>query len=130
VGHRLLKNDCRDERENALALFADDGEKFGAWPGTFDLVYTRGWLDKLCIALEENADWLHTITPGEYSDKNQPLGTVDLPAGSYGEMQDWSHGNWRNFLERYTESRDIHQEVLRSSEKVRNAGDHPQREQA
>jgi alpha-amylase len=125
-----LKTTARESENNALALFADDGEKFGAWPGTFDLVYTRGWLDSLCTALEENADWLTTITPGEYSQTQHPLGTVALPAGSYGEMQDWSGGNWRNFLERYTESRDIHQEVLRSSDKVRNASHHPQHQQA
>ncbi|HEX8236044.1 MAG TPA: alpha-amylase/4-alpha-glucanotransferase domain-containing protein [Abditibacteriaceae bacterium] len=121
-----LKTTAQESKDDALALFADDGEKFGAWPGTFDLVYTRGWLDCLCIALEENAEWLSTVTPGEYLQTHQPLGSVDLPAGSYGEMQDWSGGNWRNFLNRYTESRDIYQEVLRSSEKVRSASNHPQ----
>jgi alpha-amylase len=124
-----LKTAAGQTEDNAFALFADDGEKFGAWPGTFDLVYTRGWLDTLFAALEQNADWLHTITPNEYSQVYRPLGTVDLPAGSYGEMQDWSHGNWRHFLERYTESRDMHQEVLRTSERVRGSN-HPQREQA
>ena len=28
-----------------LAVLADDGEKFGGWPGTLDWVYRRGWLD-------------------------------------------------------------------------------------
>src|SRR5256886_12705492 len=27
-----------------LAVFVDDGEKFGGWPGTKECVYTRGWL--------------------------------------------------------------------------------------
>src|SRR5205809_1457301 len=27
-----------------LAVLADDGEKFGGWPGTHDWVYRRGWL--------------------------------------------------------------------------------------
>src|SRR5438094_775767 len=30
-----------------LAVFVDDGEKFGGWPGTKDWVYTRGWLAQL-----------------------------------------------------------------------------------
>ena len=31
----------RDE----LAVLADDGEKFGGWPGTKEWVYEKGWLD-------------------------------------------------------------------------------------
>src|SRR5256886_1181345 len=34
-----------------LALFVDDGEKFGGWPGTQDWGYTRGWLTQFCDAL-------------------------------------------------------------------------------
>ena len=29
-----------------LAVLADDGEKFGGWPGTKEWVYERGWLDR------------------------------------------------------------------------------------
>ncbi|HEX8834060.1 MAG TPA: alpha-amylase/4-alpha-glucanotransferase domain-containing protein [Abditibacteriaceae bacterium] len=102
-----------DEQPEALAVFADDGEKFGAWPGTFDHVFTEGWLDDFFTALEDNASWLQTITPGKYNTSRQSLGEVTLPAGSYSEMQEWSRGNWRNFLERYRESRDIYEETLR-----------------
>src|ERR671910_740292 len=28
-----------------LAVLADDGEKFGGWPGTKEWVYGRGWID-------------------------------------------------------------------------------------
>src|SRR3989475_5661614 len=34
-----------------LAVFVDDGEKFGGWPGTKDWVYTRGWLAQFCDAI-------------------------------------------------------------------------------
>src|SRR5678809_47534 len=29
-----------------LAVLADDGEKFGGWPGTKEWVYGKGWLDR------------------------------------------------------------------------------------
>jgi hypothetical protein len=108
---------------DALAIFADDGEKFGAWPGTYDFIFTRGWLERFFTTLEENADWLQTVTAHEYSQQHAPLARVKLPAGSYPEMQQWSSGNWRNFLSRYTESHDMYEEVLRAGERVQSAAD-------
>lgn len=106
--------------DEAIVVFADDGEKFGGWPGTFDYVYTRGWLDTFFTLLEENAAWLQTIAPGKYLSTHSPQREVQLPNGSYSEMQDWSGGNWRNFLSRYGESRDIYDEVLRVREIVQD----------
>jgi alpha-amylase/alpha-mannosidase (GH57 family) len=39
------------ERGAPLAVLADDGEKFGGWPGTKDWVYERGWLDQFLGAM-------------------------------------------------------------------------------
>ena len=36
-----------------MAAMGDDCEKFGAWPGTYDLNYRDGWLDGFFDALEE-----------------------------------------------------------------------------
>ena len=49
-----------------LALFVDDGEKFGGWPGTKDWVYTRGWLAQFCdaIAALVAAGEVRLTTPG------------------------------------------------------------------
>ena len=33
-------------RRPPLAVLADDGEKFGGWPGTKEWVYEQGWLDR------------------------------------------------------------------------------------
>ncbi len=49
-----------------LALMGDDGEKFGMWPGTFEHCWTNGYMDRLFSAIEANADWLETTTPGAY----------------------------------------------------------------
>jgi len=35
-----------------LAVLADDGEKFGGWPGTKDWVYGSGWLDNFLKTME------------------------------------------------------------------------------
>ena len=37
-------------------MMGDDGEKFGTWPGTWDLCYGKGqWVERFFSALEENA---------------------------------------------------------------------------
>ena len=46
--------------DGLMALFGDDGEKFGVWPGTREHVYAGGWLERFLSALEENASWLET----------------------------------------------------------------------
>lgn len=105
---------------DALVVFADDGEKFGGWPGTHDWVFVRGWLDRFFSALQENAGWLTTITPGDYLASRASRSMAELPSGSYAEMQAWSGGDWRNFLERYAESRDMYDEVMRVRREVLN----------
>ena len=38
---------------HSLAVLADDGEKFGGWPGTHEWVYQKGWLDGFLRAMGE-----------------------------------------------------------------------------
>ncbi len=97
----------------AHIIFADDGEKFGAWPNTFDLIFNKGWLRRFFQLLVKEADWLHLISPREYSQSQAQPRCIGLPGGSYQEMQQWSDGDWLNFLDRYPESRDMKNEVLR-----------------
>lgn len=106
---------------NALAVFADDGEKFGAWPGTHDFIFTRGWLEDFFCTLE-NSPQVQLITPRKYFDQAREtnIETIALPSGSYAEMMDWSGGNWRHFLDRYAESHDMWQAVSNAGERVRS----------
>ncbi|MGI9090034.1 MAG: alpha-amylase/4-alpha-glucanotransferase domain-containing protein [Gemmatimonadaceae bacterium] len=75
-----------------LAVLADDGEKFGGWPGTRELVYGNGWLDRFIetlqglavdgeVVLSTFADALADVPSG---------GLAYLPAASYREMETWS----------------------------------------
>lgn len=76
--------------ENALLFCGDDGEKFGAWPQTFEHVYGNGsWLARFFDALVQNSSWLKTTTMSEARDQVKPLGKRYLPDCSYREMTEW-----------------------------------------
>lgn len=75
-----------------LALLADDGEKFGGWPGTRAWVYERGWLDQYLRTLEElrGAGVLRMVTCGQAVAELPSAGLVYLPSASYREMEGWA----------------------------------------
>jgi len=75
-----------------LAVLADDGEKFGGWPGTREWVYEQGWLDQFLTtmaALVDNGEVLLT-TFQEALAHVPPGGLAYLPTASYREMEGWS----------------------------------------
>ena len=132
------------------AIFADDGEKFGIWPGTHKSVYEEGWLRRFFEGIWERRDWLATMTLGEYVARAPLRGRVYLPACSYIEMGEWTlppgkaarfgdllhefragrmsemkpfvqGGHFRNFLRKYEESNQLHKRVCWVSERVEEA---------
>lgn len=78
--------------QNTITTYADDGEKFGLWPGTYQWVYRDGWLERFAKSLEENKVWLKLKTFGEVLDaqKGKPCKKVYLPSASYEEMTEWA----------------------------------------
>lgn len=80
----------KDELGFTGMTYADDGEKFGSWPETYDWVYKEKWLEKFFSALRDNRDWLETLTFSEYIDRYSPSGRIYLPMASYDEMMEWS----------------------------------------
>lgn len=133
-----------------LVFYGDDGEKFGVWPGTRDLCYGNGWLDRFLTAVE-SADWLQSVLPSRAASL-PACGPFYVPACSYSEMGEWTvHGNdrsdyerarellsdggmndsadrllsggfWRNFLTIYPESKELQGRILSSEETVRASG--------
>ena len=131
-----------------VATMADDGEKFGLWPGTHRLCWSEEkWMERFFEAVESNADWLHLITPGEYAARFPSLGRVYLPTASYDELTEWAlpaalsgeivrlkrrleeegrqdvlrfvrGGFWRNFMVKYPEVNTLHKKMMRVGEKV------------
>ncbi len=84
---------CRavhDRDPGGVLVMVDDGEKFGAWPGTHELVYERGWLDRFLTALDDERDWIELVHPSEVLAARPPRRRVYLPPSSYFEMSAWA----------------------------------------
>jgi hypothetical protein len=79
-------------RGKPLAVFADDGEKFGGWPGTREWVYDRGWLDQFITTLSALIDGGEVLltTTAEALTAVAPGGLAYLPTASYREMESWA----------------------------------------
>jgi 4-alpha-glucanotransferase len=141
-----LKN--QNDMGRNVALYGDDIEKFGLWPGTHEWVLEKGWLETFFSSLERNAEWLQTTLPGEYIASTPPTGRIYLPQASYEEMTEWAlpaersynlekivaslknegrweewrpfvrGGIWDNFLVKYEESNRMHKKMFFLSEKA------------
>jgi 4-alpha-glucanotransferase len=77
------------ERPDSVLVFADDGEKLGSWPETYQHVYQNGWLRRFCDMIVGNRDWLEPTTFEKAVDSTLPMGKVYLPDSSYREMTEW-----------------------------------------
>jgi len=82
-----------------IAVCADDGEKFGLWPETYDTVYTENWLDNFFTELEKNLDWVNLCHFKDVMENIEPQGLVYLPTSSYAEMMHWSLPSANSFIE-------------------------------
>ncbi len=78
-----------DKHANAIAVFGDDGEKFGTWPETRKHVYDDGWLVRFFDAIVQNQEWIQVTTLAEAFDNVPPAGKIYLPDCSYREMTEW-----------------------------------------
>lgn len=142
-----------------VVTFFDDGEKFGAWPGTYRRVYQQGWLDEFFSMIEE-ADWIETWLPSRVIESMNPVRRCYLPTASYEEMGVWAfpagvrirfeelkarlaregvyerYRNflagclWRNFLVKYVESNNMHKKALHVSYKVESIKDSKTKQKA
>lgn len=122
-------------------VFADDGEKFGVWPETYNWVYKENWLKNFFKFLTENRDWINTITIKEHFLSSKPMGCCYLPTTSYPELGEWAlptnasiiykknldmfktysnydeikpffqGGQWKNFLTKYREGRVLYRKM-------------------
>ncbi|HTO11893.1 MAG TPA: alpha-amylase/4-alpha-glucanotransferase domain-containing protein [Candidatus Binatia bacterium] len=145
-----------EQRGRVPALtVVDDGEKFGAWPDTHELVYTDGWLDTFFDRVL-STPWLRLATFGDVKDRLAATGRVYLPTASYQEMGEWAlpaeagrlleeakrdigplengarlagllrGGFWRHFLVKYPEVADGYWKMLRLSRAIETArGERP-----
>ncbi|NBP80543.1 DUF1926 domain-containing protein, partial [bacterium] len=135
-------------RDGGVAVFGDDGEKFGVWPDTHRAVFEEGWLETFFTLLEANSDWIRMRLPSEVAAEVTPGGTVWLPECSYREMTEWAlspedadacrlarrraseeddfaslgrflrGGSWRNFRHRYPEAMEMYARMMAVSNRL------------
>jgi alpha-amylase/alpha-mannosidase (GH57 family) len=140
-----------DERGDLVVVYADDGEKFGVWPGTHNTCYNERWLEHFFHQLTQNLGWIKPVFFTEALDEIPALGRVYLPTSSYAEMGQWSlpadgfgdyekvegifkadklwndygylirGGFWRNFLSKYPEANNMHKKMLHLTQSIRAA---------
>ena len=125
-------------------VFGDDGEKFGDWPTTHDLVFKNRWLHRFFEKVESMPERIRVVPVGEGLKPEKNLGLVYLPPASYQEMMVWAQDAhdigrfrkaqnamalaeghdavkflrgtfWRNFFNKYPESNQIHKQGIRLS---------------
>jgi alpha-amylase len=137
-----------ETQPNSIAVFGDDGEKFGTWPDTKKHIYDNGWLTRFFDALVRNQDWIQVTTMAEAFENVPPVGKVYLPDCSYREMTEWalppeqlmeyehiSHdmqhdprwpkirkfvrgGFWRNFKVKYPEADEMYCRMMTVSRRL------------
>ena len=140
-----------DERGDIVVVYADDGEKFGVWPGTYNTCYNERWLEHFFHQLTQNLGWIKPVFFTEALEEVPALGRVYLPTSSYAEMGQWSlpadgfgeyekvkaifkseklwddygylirGGFWRNFLSKYPEANNMHKRMLHLTDRIRAA---------
>src|SRR5437867_633282 len=142
VSQTMKELRARADEGARLVVYADDGEKFGAWPGTYQRVHKDGWLEQFFSAIAQ-ADFIQTTTLEDAWIFQKPARRVYIPAGSYPEMAEWALepnaskrysqarnklGDelsslvaaplWRNFLAKYPESNGLQKRMLIVSEEL------------
>ena len=140
-----------ESHPGAVAVFGDDGEKFGTWPNTKEHVYENGWLRSFFDGLSHNSDWLATTTLTEAVTRTTSAGKIYLPDASYREMTEWAlpvekqidfdqmvhdlehderwprvqpflrGGFWRNFKVKYPETNEMYARMMYVSSLVQQA---------
>ena len=136
--------------QNPLFIYADDGEKFGEWPGTYKWVFEDNWLKNFFEKIKQNISWIKTVKLSEYLEENSSNGNIYFPTSSYEEMLQWAlpvesqenmemvlqdikymgkedwyktfirGGFWRNFLTKYSEANNMNKKMLYISKNFKN----------
>lgn len=142
-----------DEKGDIVVVYADDGEKFGVWPGTYETCYNKRWLQSFFRQITENVGWIKPVFFSEVIGEVPPLGRVYLPTSSYAEMGQWSlpatgfveyeeletklkseqlwdkygylmrGGFWRNFMSKYPEANNMHKKMIHLSRAIWEAAE-------
>jgi alpha-amylase len=142
-----------DDKGDIIIVYADDGEKFGVWPGTYETCYNKRWLERFFHELAENQGWVKSAFFSDAIEELPPAGRVYLPTSSYAEMGQWSlpadgfidyqelennlkmdeqwerfgylvrGGFWRNFMSKYHEANNMHKKMIHLTNSIKKAAE-------
>jgi len=145
----LEELDRSREKGGKILVYADDAEKFGIWPGTYELVYEKGWLKEALRLLASSPEVVRLSTAWEALRRGPKPVPAEIPSGSYREMEEWAAprvrptleevrkrlstdeegaraaaiflrgGSWRRFFTRYPESRRLHGRIASAAGRIR-----------
>jgi len=130
-------------KETKCAIIFDDLEKFGLWPGTFEWVYEKRWLESFFEKVSKDNS-IESVHFNDYLKTNRAKSLAYLQNVSYYEMSEWSlkaqnaleletikdeveknfpssvdkfvkGGTWKNFFIKYEESNRLHKRMLELS---------------
>ncbi len=133
-------------KNTKTAFYFDDAEKFGLWPGTYEWVYEKGWLEEFIKKT------LNSVKTAHFSQafEKKPKGIAYIPENSYPEMGEWSlrakdalefekiksffdrdyfektafrfvrGGIWKNFFVKYEESNRLHKRMFYISNRIKS----------
>jgi hypothetical protein len=138
---KYFRKIASEDGQNLIA-YADDGEKFGVWPKTYEHCFKDRWIERFMDEIDKNSDFIEMVHLKEALAQLPPKGRAYLPTDSYQEMQQWAlpphafreyeefehllkeqrllerfgpfvrGGFWRNFLAKYPESNNLHKKML------------------
>jgi hypothetical protein len=147
-GRDLVSADRRTTPTAASSgMMGDDGEKFGAWPGTFEYCWSNEhWVDRMFerdrgqLGVARDGDAVRVagrqppttarLLPHRFVRRDDRVGPaagrdagLHAPAGGARERElpaarFLRGGFWRNYMARYREINDLHKQMLRVSDKV------------
>ncbi len=146
----FLKEAAVPREAPLLVTLADDGEKFGSWPGTYEYIWQNGYMDRFLSMLERHLDVIEVVPMADYIEKYQSIGRVYIPTATYSEMMEWAlpterqlafiqaksaleanandlalsfmrGAGWRNFAAKYPEANNFHKKMLRVHNKIKNS---------
>lgn len=113
--------------------FADDGEKLGLWPGSYEGVHEHGGWAALLSGLQiaQAQGDLQTLRPTAYLESAPPRGRVYPTPGSYPELSTWVRGgHWRCALGDSPEAGWLHARMQTVSARLERAIDDATRARA
>ncbi len=124
------------EDGDRLAVFLNDGERYGLWEKRGKKIFKDGWFDRFFALIAEEKQRIEVLSPSRHQRNFIPIKKGYFRSTTYDEMMSWtqdhsfyrdpelqktrrssqrsgsSGGNFRQFLARYPESNILYSKII------------------